>query len=49
MLKFDRKNWATDKQVRVKDRSPPPNSSLPWHVLDAINEFLKEKNPYNMT
>ena len=39
-------NWQTGKS---QDRSPPPNSSLPWDVLDAINESLKEKNPYNLT
>ena len=33
----------------VKHRLPLPTPSLPWHVLDAINESLKEINRYNMT
>ena len=32
----------------VKHRLPLPTPSLPWHVLDAINESLKEINRYNM-
>ena len=33
----------------VKHRLPLPTPSLSWHVLDAINESLKEKNRYNLT
>ena len=32
----------------VKHRLPLP-TSLPWHVLDAINESLKERHHYNLT
>ena len=28
----------------VKHRLAPPTQPLHWHVLDAINESLKEKN-----
>ena len=41
-------NWQTGDSC-VKHRSPPPTPSIPWHVLDAINESLKEKNNYNLT
>ena len=27
----------------VEHRLAPPTPSLPWHLLDAINEYLKEK------
>ena len=27
----------------VEHRLAPPSPSLPWHLLDAINEYLKEK------
>ena len=36
-------NWQTGDSC-VKHRSQPPTSSLPWHVLDVIKEYLKEKN-----
>ena len=33
----------------VKHRLPLPTPFLPCHVLDDINESLKERNRYNMT
>ena len=41
-------NCQTDDSC-VKHRSTLLTPSLPWHVLDAINESLKEINHYNLT